>query len=158
MTHRIPLANGRGFALVDDDDAPLVAGYSWLLAPPRKPGWPAYARTILCQRPWRAVKMHVLLMGQPGIDHRNGDGLDNRRANLRVATQGQQLANQRPRAGGTSRYKGVYRHGGAWAASVTRAGQRRYLGRFTEEEEAARAYDAAAREQWGPFARLNFPT
>lgn len=152
---RIPLANGRGFALIDDADAELVGRYSWHLHVTPHTN---YADTWLTA-PRRKVLMHVLLMGQRGIDHINHDGLDNQRENLRVATQGQNLANQRPIRGGSSRYKGVSWHAqrSRWRADIRLAGRTRFLGYFTDQADAARAYDAAALTAWGEFAGLNFP-
>jgi hypothetical protein len=104
------------------------------------------------------ILMHVLITGiGTGIDHANSDGLDNQRANLRQAGQGLNCANMRPSAGKTSQFKGVRRHReGKWEARI-RIGRPVYLGLFGSEESAARAYDAAASEAWGEFARLNFP-
>ena len=155
---RIPLANDRGFALVDAADAELVGRYRWR-RDSRSDG-PDYALTLIMPRPARkSVRMHVLLMGQPGIDHVNGDGLDNRRVNLRPATPSQNNANMRSREECTSRFKGVcwYRRQGIWVAQIGVDGHRRHLGRFLSEEDAARAYDAAALAAWGEYARLNFP-
>lgn len=101
-----------------------------------------------------------MLLGAVGglyIDHRNGNGLDNRRDNLRRATMSQNIANQFPR-GGSSKYKGVCRskRSGGWLAQICVNRKSIYLGRFGTEEEAARAYDVKAKEVWGEFARLNF--
>jgi len=106
----------------------------------------------------RHVSMHTLLTGWPRVDHINGDGLDNRRANLRAATSSQNSANSRLATTNTSGYKGVtyFRRTGRWRAYL--GGHRqRHLGYFDTPEEAARAYDAAALARWGTFARLNFP-
>lgn len=93
------------------------------------------------------------------IDHLNGDRLDNRLVNLRLATNSQNIANSRSRAGSSSKFLGVARHtqNGNWMASITKDGIQRYLGVFETEEEAAIAYDRAALVLHGEFAHLNFP-
>lgn len=91
-------------------------------------------------------------------DHVNGDGLDNRRRNLRACTPGENLCNVVGRSG-SSRFKGVsfdFRKG-LWHAQVSRAQRKHHLGFFTNEQDAARAYDQAALRLHGEFARLNFP-
>ena len=99
-----------------------------------------------------------ILPPPPGllVDHINGDRLDNRRSNLRTATPSQNNANSRdrPRKSG---FRGVYPHRptGRWIAQVSVAGRPQHLGIFDDPRDAARAYDLAAREQWGPFARTN---
>lgn len=107
----------------------------------------------------RTQYLHRTLLGEPSgeVDHRNGDGLDNRRDNLRLAPHRLNLANARPQLGRSSRFKGVslYRKAGDWEAYITVAGRKRHLGRFTDETDAARAYNAAATAAWGEFARLN---
>lgn len=92
------------------------------------------------------------------VDHRNGDRRDHLRANLWLCTQLQNNRNV-PVRPHSSRYKGVqlYRATGRWAASLTFEGRGVHLGYFGTEEEAARAYDAAASARFGEFARLNFP-
>lgn len=98
--------------------------------------------------------MHRVVMDCPEgmcVDHINGDGLDNRRANLRVYTNGENLRNRRPRRG--ARYKGVWKRPGydLWYAVL----DRRRLGAFHSARDAAAAYNKAALEKYGPFARLN---
>ena len=152
MTQRIPLVNGRGFALVDDADVPLVSSYRWYLLRDRHT---CYATA----RPGGVtIYMHCLIMGQRGIDHRDHDGLNNQRSNLRPATQSQNNANQRSR-GGASSYKGVSRRDArsGWRAQLMTGNRFVHLGSFATEEDAARAYDAAALALWGQYARLNFP-
>jgi hypothetical protein len=96
------------------------------------------------------------------IDHVNGDGLDNRRENLRVATHAQNASNRGVRVNNTSGFKGVHANhsgrGKQWFAYITTNYKRQHLGMFGTAEEAARAYDAAAVRLHGEFARLNFPS
>jgi hypothetical protein len=150
---RIPLVNGRGFALVDDADVPLVSRHRWYLLAASHTN---YAWTKVSGR---TVYMHGLIMGQPGIDHIDHDGLNNQRSNLRPATGSQNNANSGPRAGAASPYKGVFRRDArtGWRAQIRIARRNVHLGSFTTEEDAARAYDAAALAEYGEFARLNFP-
>lgn len=157
-TVRIPLGNG-GCAIVDAADAQIVSGVNWSrIDSQRKDGAiVSYARGTL---DGRKVSMHRLVLGTPSgmdTDHKNGDGLDNRRANLRSCTRQQNLANQR-RTRGASRFKGVSFHRGAskWHAEIFKDGTRIHLGLHLTEEAAARAYDAKASELFGEFARLNF--
>jgi AP2 domain len=100
--------------------------------------------------------MHKLLTGYPKTDHRDGDGLNNQRYNLRETTDAQNGANTGPRTG---RYKGVHRYEGQglWRAQIQVNGIKNHIGVYSSEESAARAYDQAALAIWGEFARLNFP-
>jgi len=112
---------------------------------------------------WRAsrtatIRMHTFITGWPYVDHANGDGLDNRRANLRQATHAQNMANKRRYRNNTSGYKGVVlRPNGRWWARIWLDSRMRSLGVYDTPEAAALAYDAAARSLFGEFARLNFP-
>lgn len=105
------------------------------------------------------VRLHTFLTGWPLVDHINGDGLDNTRANLRPATKAQNNANSVIHSHNTSGYKGVSLHlaTGLWRAYVGGSRDREWLGYFRSPEEAARAYDAAALARYGEFARPNFP-
>jgi hypothetical protein len=91
------------------------------------------------------------------LDHIDGDRVNNRIGNLRIATRAQNAANRRPRAGGTSQFKGVSwdKDRGEWRARIKVDGRWRHLGRFTNPEDAARAYDLAAVEAFGAFALTN---
>ncbi len=122
-------------------------------------------RTFYAQRNTRGAdgrhtsqRMHTFLTGWPEVDHRNGDGLDNRRENLRAATRTQNMANTRLRSNNTSGFKGVSfdNRTARWIAAIRLDGHSYFLGRFDVPEEAARAYDAAALRLFGEFARINF--
>jgi hypothetical protein len=104
--------------------------------------------------------MHrAILEGAPQVDHIDGDGLNNQRSNLRPATQAQNMANSRKYSTNTSGFKGVGWHKAAkkWRADITFDYKTRYLGLFPTAEDAARAYDSAAKSLFGVFACLNFP-
>jgi hypothetical protein len=145
-------------ALVDQADANLVLRNRWHVYEVRRSGRThgpyasAFNRGI-----GGIVSMHKLITGWPLTDHLNHDGLDNRRQNLRPATTSQNRQNQRPPIGGSSRFKGVswHKRSRKWVAQM--GGEQHYLGSFASEEDAARAYDCAARQAYGEFAYLNFP-
>ena len=103
--------------------------------------------------------MHTFLTGWPLVDHIDGDGLNNRRSNLRPATPSQNNANRRKSRQNTSGFKGVsyYHRTSRWRAYVGVDGKAIHLGYFDTAIDAARAYDAAALEHFGEFARINFP-
>lgn len=141
--------------LFDDSDWHLVKSYSWWRLPARSGAALAYVRgwvdgaRILMHR-------HILGLapGEPGPDHVNKNGLDNRRSNLRLASFSHNCANRR-HSGGTSGFKGVSRtEYGKWRVRVGN----HHIGCFDDELEAAMAYDQAALELWGDdHPCLNLP-
>jgi hypothetical protein len=96
-------------------------------------------------------------MGETGIDHRDGNGLNNQRCNLRPATKKQNGGNQKLSITNTSAYKGVYWHkrDKGWRAQAKVHGKTIYLGAFVDKIEAARAYDEAALKYHKEFALTN---
>ena len=154
---RVPLTNGT-VALVDMDDAERVLGYPWHR---HTAGYAARARRTEDGPGPGTIFMHRLILDAPAgvpVRRRNESRLDNRRANLLLATESQSWAGARLRGDNTSGYRGVtWSKRGRWQAQIQVAGRRHFLGYFPSKEDAARAYDAAAREAFGEFARLNLP-
>jgi hypothetical protein len=107
--------------------------------------------------------MHRAVMGVEDkryVDHQNHNGLDNRRKNLRIATWEENCWNKRkPNTNSSSIYKGVMwdKRRGNWQVMIGYKGKKIFIGYFDDEQEAARAYDAKAKELYGEFAALNFP-
>lgn len=140
--------------VVDAADLPLVTKYRWrpyAVKGSIEDAQIIYARTGTGKG---RITMHRLLTGHRLTDHKDGDGLNNRRSNLRDATAKQNSGNSRKQRRVTSsQFKGVCRHRptGKWAAHA--AGK--HLGLFADEVDAAKAYNRAAKKRWGRFAKLN---
>lgn len=148
-------------ALVDVADLPKIEAHgSWHSRPDTR-GWYARSGSRGSDGKVMVVTMHRIVMAAPKgtmIDHKNGNGLDNRRSNLRFCTNAENQFNQRPQIGRASQYKGVWRgYGGRWVAHIRHKGKQKYLGTYDTQEDAARAYDVAAQIRFGEFARLNNP-
>lgn len=149
----IPLTCSK-FAKIDDSDYPLVSSYCWQYSKLKST---EYARATM-----KSIRMHRLIMGaKPGeeIDHRNGDGLDNRRCNLRFCMRSQNVCNTSKRKDSPNQYKGVHqvRSSRKWIARIQVNGKRLHSMSCQNELQAAFAYDDLARKYFGQFARLNFP-
>jgi hypothetical protein len=153
----VPLTQGQ-VALVDEADAEAVMAHKWY-AQRIDHVWYAQRSFKTADGKWRKERLHTFLTGHSLTDHVSGDGLDNRRANLRPATKAENARNRPAQSNNTSGYKGVGWDAtrGKWRAQIKAPGTPRYLGRFGSAEDAARAYDAAARQAFGAFAWLNFP-
>lgn len=161
----IPLSKGQ-HAKVSPEDYDRVAKHSWYVQhgggyaarTERNPGGAKAGKRI--------IYMHRLIMNAPPrklVDHINGDQLDNRRTNLRLATSRQNLRNRQKVPGNkvNSVYRGVQRHNNKarrkpWSARVVLEGKQTVLGYWPTQEQAARAYDAAALHYYGEFAAPNF--
>ncbi len=154
MTVSIVLPKYSRPAIVDDDDLPMLSKFRWSAVFKRghKPYAIAYDQPI-------DIYMHRLILSAPHglqVDHINGDGLDNRRLNLRLATLAENLRNcQKPK--GVSGFRGVEKVTRnklfPWIARING----KHIGYFRPAESAARAYDFAAMHHFGEFANTNYP-
>jgi hypothetical protein len=149
-------------AIVDDIDYTDLSQFKWYLD--------SQGLYVVHGIPYNGKQtkesMHRRILGaQPGqdVDHINHNGLDNRRENLRLCTRSQNNANMKKHGSTSSKFKGVVwrKARTKWIAQIIhREDHKRrhtYLGSFKNEEDAARAYDRAAKELFGEFALLNFP-
>jgi len=152
----IPLTQGY-VALVSDQDFERVSAHKWRARVDRKKHT-VYAVT------GQGLRMHRFLVGAKDpivqVEHRDRNGLNNQRENLRKCVNGENQANKPKQRGTfTSKFKGVYwdKQCGVFRAKIVIRGQKIYCGKFADEVQAALAYDAAARKHFGPFALCNFP-
>lgn len=151
----IKLTDGT-LTLVDRDVAADLGRVTWWHW--RKGRYSYGVRVVTIKGRKYSFKLHrVVIDAPPGmmVDHINGDGLDNRRANLRLVSMSQNQMNRRTLDGCSSRFKGVswVPAMGRWRAKV--GSKATHLGYFDDQEDAARAYDAAARQLYGEHARTN---
>lgn len=146
------------YALVDNQDYVYLSKYTWYcscgyavrLPNKRKKGAATTER----------IRMHNEILGIKGVDHKNRNKLDNRRQNLRPATQQQNLCNRETPKSNRSGYKGVSeasngKKGLKWRADIRSKGLLRCLGYFKTRQAAAAVYNKAAKKLHGEFAVLN---
>jgi HNH endonuclease len=161
----IPLTQGK-FTLVDDEDYERLVAHKWYAQKTQRKNhvvWRALRNIRITPTKWATIAMHrVILKDIPEVDHKDGDGLNNTRSNLRAANHSENQANQPKRRGKTSQFKGVYwatwRSGnGKWAAQITHHYKCIGLGYFNSEVDAAKAYDRSVISLFGEYARPNFP-
>jgi hypothetical protein len=156
MTKIIQLTRGK-VALVDDEDFERINQFTWHCS---NRGYAMRSLPRLFGRR-KAILMHREILATSGnveIDHANMDKLDNRKANLRICTHGQNMHNYKKPITNASGFKGVSWHeqNKKWRATLQVGGHQLHLGTFDDPTEAARAYDIAARKYHGEFAKLNF--
>lgn len=150
-----------GTVLVDDEDYERVSKFKWAAAGSAAGSNKRPARSLRVNGKTRTIYLYRDILGTPPgveIDHVNGNPLDNRRANLRVATRCQQMWNRPRKRTSRAPYKGVTWSGRArkWMAQIDSKDRGYgYLGLHATAEAAAVAYDAAALERFGEFAAIN---
>lgn len=156
----IELTQGKR-AMVDDEDYDYLKQWKWYAY---ANGRTYYARRNTLSREHeskrKTVLMHRDILSIPSgmePDHVNHNGLDKRKANLRVCLHSQNIQGQQPQKNCESHYKGVFRHYGNWRARIRAGGKKTNLGTYALEIDAARAYDAKAKELFGKYAYLNLP-
>ena len=155
MPQRLPLSNCPDFTLVDDADFTFLSQWRWRK---NNKGYIVRSETINGKRVY--FNLHrVLLNAQRGqyVDHLDGNVKNNQRANLRLCTASENLANRGLFRNSTTRYKGVTRRGNRWHARIWLRKQMIHLGYHDDAYRASMLYDHAARRFFGPFARLNHP-
>jgi len=152
-------------ALVDDADFEWVSAHKWCANVDRRRGKVyAYRKTHGAHNKRKSLYLHREILGvtdpKVRVDHDDGNGLNNQRYNIRICSTRQNSMNQKKRRDGfSSRYKGVcwHKRDKKFYAAIKINGRSKFLGRFDSERDAAKAYDAAAREHFGDFAVCNFP-
>lgn len=162
-----PLSRGK-VALIDDEDGERVMAYKWTVqAHVRRGKTIYYAHRNLARQgrkgAQKSILLHRFILNAPDdmqVDHVNSDGLDNRRANLRLATSSQNCCNRTRHPNNKTGFTGVYWHNRlkTFCVQVRYEGATYSLSGFDMAEDAARARDALAKRYHGEFARLNFPT
>lgn len=154
MTKEIPLTKGK-VALVDDEDFVRLNQWKWLT---NCNGYAA--RNVTLNGKCKTIFMHRVITATPDgfyTDHINGNILDNRKINLRVCTHRQNIRNAKSRKNSSSKYKGVSWCSARkkWAVYLKNENENFLIGRYKNEEDAALAYNEAAKKYFGEFARLN---
>lgn len=148
-------------AIIDEEDYAAISNLKWFACPSQTGAFYAVRSSHIGRKNFR-VSMHSVINGTPfGMctDHINGNTLDNRRANLRTCTKAENNRNRGACKGKHLGLKGTYFHKKRrkWHASIQVNGVSRHIGVFVNPYDAARAYDKAASELHGHFAKLNFP-
>lgn len=149
----IELTKGE-YAIVDDEDYETLNSYKWQYTND------GYTTRRLKGQKGKIIPMHRQIMKPPKgiyVDHINHNTLDNRRTNLRLCTRAENYQNQFKQKNNTSGYKGVnwYSKYGKWQATIMSEKHLKHLGYYYKIEDAARAYNQAAKLYHGAFAALN---
>ena len=146
-------------SLIDDGDYSGLSKYKWYAVLSRNKNWYA-VRYFKIDNKYASISMHRQILGlQKGdkreVDHKDHDGLNNQRYNLRVCTHQENDFNRKYQPH-SSKFKGVNLTKGKYMARIKLNGKKLYIGLYENEIEAARAYDEKAKELHGEYAGLNF--
>lgn len=159
---KIELTKGK-VALVDDEDFEFLSQWKWFTHSTgggvRNEPLPVY---ISRSKRQKTIFMHRVIMNCPEdmvVDHLDHNRFNNQKSNLRICIQNNNMKNRKLNINNTSGYKGVIleKRTGKWVATIQANKRGKYLGSFETPEDAAKAYDTAAKELHGEFAHLNFP-
>ncbi|MBZ5529715.1 MAG: hypothetical protein LAN71_17700 [Acidobacteriia bacterium] len=154
---KVKLTQGK-FALVDDEDFEKVNKYKWQLYNMDNIHFYAKTRIWIKNKKRKSIRLHRYILGlyDPKIkcDHKNGNGLDNRRLNIRIATPSQNSQNKISH--NKWGFKGVSKDYNSWRAMLRTNGKRYTKNSCRTVLEAAKEYDKLAKEHFGEFARTNF--
>lgn len=143
--------------LIDDEDFDKVKHITWGVLRAKQTNYACGRNKGVACKDKKMYLIHRIIMDAPDgifVDHIDRNGLNNQKSNLRICTNAQNLWNRKA-THGKSKYKGVCLTGKSWFARVCKNGEKFYIGSFKTEELAALAYNAAATELFGEFARLN---
>ena len=149
---------GKYFAKVDDGDYEFLNQWRWSV---KIRGHSIYVhRTDISDGCRRHIYMHLLILSAPtemDVDHKDGDGLNNQRSNIRLCTHTQNMGNRKRQKSATSKYKGLHlsKNKKKWIADIRVDGRTQHIGAFKTEENAAIAYNIYAEKYHGEFARYN---
>jgi len=155
---------GEKIVLIDDEDYDLIKLYTWRANYVRGK---FYAITTICRHKQKplTIKMHRLILGLTDpkifVDHKDQDGLNNKRGNIRIATHAENNRNVKHTKRSVTGYKGVSLYTkdqmAGWYAVVLRKDRKNYFGGYFKDPiEAAKKYDELAKIHHGEFAHLNF--
>ena|ERR1035437_231983 len=153
---QIPLTKGK-FALVDNEDFEKANQFKWFFS---NSGYAMVHKKYYHSRKQYTIHLSRLIINAPEdkeVDHINGNKLDNRKANLRIATRSQNAMNSKIAKSNTSGYKGVswFKRDSKWRADIRINYKSIFLGLFTNKKDAVQSYNQAAKQYFGEFARLN---
>lgn len=152
INQEIKLTNNK-VAFIDEEDYDKVSKLKWYCS--NNDG-----KLYAVNKNKKVLYMHRLIMSAPDgyeVDHINGDGLDNRKVNLRLCSSSQNKYNQKLSSANTSGFKGVTwnKNKGKWQVQIGSRNKYKYLGLFEDKYNAAKAYNKEAVRLFGDFARVN---
>ncbi len=157
---KIELTQGK-YALIDDEDFDYFNNWKWYASKSKRTFYAK--RNVYTNKKGTTIKMHREILGltkedKIQVDHKDGNGLNNQKSNLRIVTQNENQHNSRKRKDNTSGYKGVSwdKRNKKWVTQIYFQDKQNFLGYFNDKIEAAKAYDKKAIELFGEFAKTNF--